>query len=417
MTAQQKTAKTTRGKAPAKPRTKATKAKKVVVEQVPTPEPEPEVVETKVEQESAVEHEKVSKKKRTRYFETYISKVLRQISTESGITSNSKQQLNSSLCVVSRALANMVTQLTFVSNKKTMSEKEVANATRLLLSGTLLENATAHATTSVEQFNSGENKHTSRQEKAGILFPPSIAEKFLRNFGFSKVMVTKAAPVYFAAVLEYLTNNLLTHASKLATDDKRVRITIRDLELAVRCDNDLNALWTRCDLSFVGGGVVPNIHDSLVVKKPRKKRKAQPGDENKSTTKKGHRFRPGTVSLREIRKFQKTSNCLTFAKFPFERLVRRVVSTHRQDMKISKDVFIVLQYYMEQFIVDFLRDANSAAIHSGRVKLMPTDITFINSLRHYGELNHELYRGEKANEETETDEATVEATDELVAEQ
>jgi len=52
-------------------------------------------------------------------------------------------------------------------------------------------------------------------------------------------------------------------------------------------------------------------------------------------------------------------------------------------MKISKDVFIVLQYYIEQFIVDFLRDANSAAIHSNRVKLMPMDIAFICNLRKY----------------------------------
>jgi hypothetical protein len=68
-------------------------------------------------------------------------------------------------------------------------------------------------------------------------------------------------------------------------------------------------------------------------------------------------------------------------------------------MKISKDVFIVLQYYVEQFVVDFLRDANSAAIHSGRVKLMPADINFICNLRRYDQLDMSSFNTEKPKEE------------------
>jgi histone H3 len=122
---------------------------------------------------------------------------------------------------------------------------------------------------------------------------------------------------------------------------------------------------------------MPEIHESLLNKKPRKKKTVN------QDVKKNHRFRPGTICLREIKKFQKTSNCLTFAKYPFERFVRSVISKYNGDMKIAKDVFIVLQYYIEQYLVDFLRDANAAAIHSGRVKLMPTDLDFICKLRKY----------------------------------
>ena len=75
------------------------------------------------------------------------------------------------------------------------------------------------------------------------------------------------------------------------------------------------------------------------------------------------------------------SNCLTFAKFPFERVVRGIVNKNNSSMKISKDVFIILQYYIEQYVVDILKDANMAAIHAGRVKLMLTDIEFICNLR------------------------------------
>ena len=49
-------------------------------------------------------------------------------------------------------------------------------------------------------------------------------------------------------------------------------------------------------------------------------------------------------------------------------------------MKISKEVFIVLQYFIEQQITSLLRNANFAAIHAGRVKLMPIDIDFVNAI-------------------------------------
>lgn len=346
-------------------------------------------IDTLSQKETVTDFGKNIKRKRSRYFETYISKVLKNITENHGITANAKQQLNSAICIIAKKLAEKTLYLTFISKKKTTSIKEVNNAIKLLLPVALNTIVSKYAEESVEKFSSDNIKHSSRQEKAGILFPPSIAERFLRNFGFSKVMITRTAPVYFAAVLEYLVNHILNNATKLATENNRVRITIRDLELAVRTDTELDKLFKQCNLSFIGGGVVPQIHESLLNKKPRKKRKNAKGEiENK----KGHRFRPGTVSLREIRKFQKTSNCLTFAKFPFERFVRSIVNQYNDGMKISKDVFIVLQYYIEQFIVDFLHDANAAAIHSGRVKLMPNDIGFICNLRQYPELDISPYK-------------------------
>jgi histone H3 len=332
------------------------------------------------------------KKKKTRYFETYICKVLKSITTSNGITANAKQQLNSAICFIARFLASKATQLTTISGKRTMSVKEISNSVKLSFTDNFSELAIKQAEDSVEKFllsdSNQESKHSSRQEKAGMLFPPSVSEKFLHNFGLSKIMVTRTAPVYFASILEFIVFDILSLATKMAIENNRSRLTIRDLEMSVRTNKDLNHLFENCKLSFIGGGVVPQIHESLLNKKPRKKRKPEEGVEMK----KGHRFRPGTVSLREIRKFQKTSNCLTFAKFPFERFVRGLVNNYNDGMKISKDVFIVLQYYIEQFVVDFLRDANAAAIHSGRVKLMPGDISFICNMRRYDALDTEPYK-------------------------
>jgi histone H3/H4 len=320
----------------------------------------------------------VVKKKKSRFFETYISKVLKQLSDKHGITSNSKQQLNSALCIVSRKISSMVVRLTEIAKKKTMSDKEVSNAISIILSGDLAKNSIREGEKSVTKFGAESSKGSSRQGKAGIVFPPSIAEKFLRNFGYSKVMVTSTAPVFLASVLEYLVSEILILASKSASDNKRIRITIRDLQLSVGEDNELSDLFDKLNISFIGGGEIPYIHPCLTSKKPRKKKKVV---ELVQGTKKPHRFRPGTVALREIKKFQKMSNCLTFAKFPFERFVRSVVNKNKQGMKISKDVFVILQYYIEQYIVEILKDANLAAIHTGRVKLMLSDVEFICKIR------------------------------------
>ena len=323
----------------------------------------------------------VNKKKKTRLFETYISKVLKQITDKNGITSNCKQQLNSALCIIARNICLTVTRLTEIAKKKTISDKEVSNAVKIIFSGDLATNSIREGLKSVDKFNSEKSKGSSRQCKAGIIFPPSIAEKFLRNFGYYKIMVTSSSPVFLAAVLEYLAVEILLLASKSSVNNKRIRVTIRDLQIAVGGDYELSKLFEKLGISFLGGGVIPYIHPCLISKKPRKK--SNKPSESVDGVKKTHRFRPGTVALREIRKYQKMSNCLTFAKFPFERFVRNIVNKYNFGMKISKDVFIILQYYIEQYVVSILKDSNTAAIHAGRVKLMVTDIEFICNLRSF----------------------------------
>ena len=349
------------------------------------------------------------KKKKSRFFETYISKILKQVHPSNGITSNAKQQLNSALCIVARNMSLIITNLTEIAKKKTISDKEISNCINILFSGCLKDNSIKEGLKSVTKFQKKSSKGSSRQGKAGIIFPPSIAEKFLRNFGYSKIRVTSSSPVFFATALEYLAAEILLLSGKSAIENKRIRITIRDLQISVQNDTEISQLFKRLNLSFLGGGVLPYIHPNLTVKKARKKRKVT----ETNGVKKPHRFRPGTVAIREIKKFQKTSNCLTFAKFPFERFVRNLVNLENKGMKISKDVFIILQYFAEQRIVDILRDANAAAIHSGRVKLMPVDIKFVCKLRGLNSLE-EKERNE--NEDEDENENEDENEDELVLE-
>tara|TARA_Y100000389_G_scaffold202309_1_gene247243 strand:- start:658 stop:1830 length:1173 start_codon:yes stop_codon:yes gene_type:complete len=323
---------------------------------------------------------KQNRKKRSRVFETYISKILKRLSPTNGITANSKQQLNSVLCTVSKLICSKVFALTEIAHKKTISEKEVKNAISVLFPSEIALSINNTGQTAIDNFNNKDlSKGVSRQDKACIIFPPAQTEKFLRNFGYSKIMVTSNAPIFLAGGLECFTSLILKEASSLAHSNKRVRVTIRDLELAVRGDKDIDNFFKTSNISFLGGGVQPFIHESLL-KKNKKKRNVK---KNEDGDKKKHRFRPGTVSIREIRKFQKLSNSLTFAKYPFEKILRESVNKYNNTdntIKISKDVFTITQYFLEQHLIKIIKNANFAAIHAGRVKLMPVDLEFVSAL-------------------------------------
>jgi histone H3/H4 len=319
-------------------------------------------------------------KKKNRYFESYISKILNHTSPINGITYNAKQQLNSAICIVAKEISKLSIQLTEISKKKTISDKEIINSIKIIFIGDLATNSIRETNKSIENFTKINSYGGSRQGRAGIIFPPSIAEKFLRNFGYSKIMVTSIAPICLATILEYFTAEILTSAVKYSNDNNRIRITIRDLELSIGNDKEFSYLFNKLHITFLGGGVIPFIHPCLLTKKIHKYKKKDILDENKS-----HRFRPGTVAIREIKKYQKMSDCLILSKIPFERIVRNLTFTinNNINIKISKDVFIILQHFIEQYIISIIKDANAAAIHAGRLKLMLSDIQFICSIKEY----------------------------------
>ena len=208
-------------------------------------------------------------KKKNHYFETFISKVLKQVSDNAGITSNAKQQLNSFLCTLAKHISRIAKELTIHGKKKTISDKEISNSIKIVLSGGLLDNSILEGEKSVNIFNSSGDKG-SRQNKAGIIFPPSITEKFLRNFGYSKIMITNSSSVYLSAVLEYLTYEILDLSLNYCKENKRSRITIRDIEVTIRNDEEFSKIFRKINYVFLGGGVIPFIHPSLLVKRKNK---------------------------------------------------------------------------------------------------------------------------------------------------
>ena len=110
-------------------------------------------------------------------------------------------------------------------------------------------------------------KSTSRRGKAGLQFPVGRVARYLK-LGRYAARVGGGAPVYLAAVLEYLCAEILELAGNAARDNKKSRITPRHLQLAVRNDEELNKLLG--GVTIASGGVLPNIHAVLLPKKSKK---------------------------------------------------------------------------------------------------------------------------------------------------
>ena len=116
----------------------------------------------------------------------------------------------------------------------------------------------------------GAGKSTSRSAKAGLQFPVGRIGRFLKK-GKYATRVGAGAPVYLAAILEYLTAEILELAGNAARDNKKTRIIPRHIQLAVRNDEELNKLFG--SVTIAQGGVLPNIHSVLLPKSSKKEGK------------------------------------------------------------------------------------------------------------------------------------------------
>ena len=88
---------------------------------------------------------------------------------------------------------------------------------------------------------------------------------------------------------------------------------------------------------------------------------------------KPRRYRPGTVALREITRYQKSSELL-IRRMLFQRLVREIAQVHNPYVCFQSGAILALQESVEAYLVGLLEDSNLCAIHAKRVTIMPKDM-------------------------------------------
>ena len=97
--------------------------------------------------------------------------------------------------------------------------------------------------------------------------------------------------------------------------------------------------------------------------------------------KKPHRYRPGTVALREIRKYQKSTELL-IRKLPFQRLVREIITNNLNlELRVQSTAILCLQEAAEAYLVSLFEDTNLCALHAKRVTIMTKDMALARRIR------------------------------------
>ena len=96
--------------------------------------------------------------------------------------------------------------------------------------------------------------------------------------------------------------------------------------------------------------------------------------------KRKHRYRPGTLALREIRHYQKKT-ILLIKRAPFARLVREIAQGCMQDLRFQETAIGALQEAAEAYLVGLFEDTNLCAIHAKRITIMPRDVQLARRIR------------------------------------
>jgi histone H3 len=120
------------------------------------------------------------------------------------------------------------------------------------------------------------------------------------------------------------------------------------------------------------GGKAPHHH--LATKAARKQAR------HMGCIKKPHRYFPGTVAIREIRKYQKNTDLL-IRKAPFQRLVKEIATNLKLDLRMQSTALRALQEALEAYLVHLFEDSNECAIHAKHMTIMPKDIQLAQCIR------------------------------------
>ncbi|KAB7498118.1 histone H3, partial [Armadillidium nasatum] len=226
-----------------------------------------------------------------------------------------------------------------------------------------------------KSISKGDKKKKKKRKESYSIYIYKVLKQVHPDTGIS----SKAMSIMNSFVNDIF-ERIAAEASRLAHYNKRSTITSREIQTAVRLllpgelakhavsegtkavtkytsSNKNKMARTKQTARKSTGGKAPR--KQLATKAARKSAPATGG------VKKPHRYRPGTVALREIRRYQKSTELL-IRKLPFQRLVREIAQDFKTDLRFQSSAVMALQEASEAYLVGLFEDTNLCAIHAKR---------------------------------------------------
>lgn len=172
-------------------------------------------------------------------------------------------EMDNLVIIVVKKIMKGANRLTRNGGVKTITSRHIQGGVRLAFSNGLMKRAVSEATKAVTKYNSAthDGHHGMRKRVlAGLEFPIARTGRLIRSLS-TVPRLGQSAPIYLAAVLEYICAEILELAGNSTRDAKRLRIIPRHIMLAIKNDHELNKLFSDTVLS---GGVIHNIRQEIL---------------------------------------------------------------------------------------------------------------------------------------------------------
>lgn len=292
----------------------------------------------------------------------YIQRILKSIRPELHVSKIALSTLDSICRLIIKQIVDRAHILTAGSEKKTISVTEIDTAIQLFLNFSSIQKIIQAAEEACENFDKYEKdsptKVATRESKAGIIFSVSTTEKYIRKFGQSDCNVSAHSPVFLAAVIQSILIKLLNAVVNVLDALKKITINSRHVFLGIREDKELSILFDNLEMHIIGSGVESHIVQNFF---------------NKKRTKSNGKWNPGSKTVSNIKKYQKSTNFL-IQHAPILRMIREIGSNFSDNLRYTKEFLYAMHDLIENNVIKIMKVAIKIVIHSQRETIYEKDI-------------------------------------------
>ena len=297
-------------------------------------------------------------------FEKNIRAILKNINPSKCLSNSSKKQLNMLVIILVEIITKISNICVINSKKKTIRADEIKNAIKIISTYNLYIESGKYIEEHMNAFQNfvkSNTSYVSRNKKANLLLSiPSIEKIIRQNTSFH---ITKNTSLFLTSYIEYIIFCVLESTSYSINTN---RINIKDIQKSIDEDEDLKKLFISNKIQLLGGGFKPYIIESLfTIKDSNDKQLIRMKEKTNTKIKKN------------IIKLQNESHKLTLSKNQFSTIIRSLIRKINPSMKLSKKIYDIIQFYIEQKIIEIIKKANYICIHSGRSKLKSNDLLMV----------------------------------------